>query len=90
VTLLTEPDAFYLDHRRCGELDGAGATPWPAEPSVSRVWYASDMPVSYRIDLRVGVVFESLSELGCKARKDYGRATLIERIGSLKSGPARI
>jgi hypothetical protein len=21
VSLLTDPDAFYLDHRRCGELD---------------------------------------------------------------------
>jgi hypothetical protein len=21
VSLLTEPDAFYLDHRRCGELE---------------------------------------------------------------------
>ena len=30
VTLLTELDAFYLDHRRCGELDAGveGPTVW--------------------------------------------------------------
>jgi hypothetical protein len=32
VSLLTELDAFYLDHRRCGELDGGvdDATVWLA------------------------------------------------------------
>jgi hypothetical protein len=30
VSLLTEPDAFYTEHRRCGELDAGvdGAVVW--------------------------------------------------------------
>src|SRR5688572_316566 len=35
---------------------GAGSARW-AEPSTSRFWYASEMPVSYRIDVRADVVF---------------------------------
>jgi hypothetical protein len=35
VSLLTELDAFYLDHRRCGELDAG------VEGEV--VWFACDL-----------------------------------------------
>jgi hypothetical protein len=34
VTLLTELDAFYVDHRRCGELDAD--VDWPV------VWIACE------------------------------------------------
>jgi hypothetical protein len=37
VTLLTDLDAFYLDHRRCGELDGGVEEIRPGE---WRVWFA--------------------------------------------------
>jgi hypothetical protein len=38
VTLLTEPDAFHIEYRRCGELD-AGVD-WPV------VWIACDSAAS--------------------------------------------
>jgi hypothetical protein len=47
VSLLTELDAFYMDHRRCGELDAG------VEGEV--VWIACDCGASGPYNSRAGM-----------------------------------
>ena len=45
MSLLTDPDAFYLDHRRCGELGAGieGPTVWIACDCGTRIARRADV-----------------------------------------------